>query len=117
MICRAVILALALVSGADCFQAPSALLKVRSATARSCHTYVMKDGDQPPPIKTKSGLGRTVDEDGKSNVWAVEPRMRVDNSEMDTSNPLIITAGIIGIGAIVAMPLFPILFGAAQNQY
>ena len=52
-------------------------------------------------------LGRSRDQDGKSNIWSIEPTMTVD--EEDTENQgkknLIIAGAVIGT-AIGCLPLF-----------
>ncbi|CAM9666161.1 unnamed protein product [Ectocarpus sp. 8 AP-2014] len=49
-------------------------------------------------------LGSSRDQDGKSNVWAVEPKMRVEGTDVETpeSNSLLIVGGIVG-ALVVAM--------------
>ncbi|CAM9450418.1 unnamed protein product [Ectocarpus fasciculatus] len=49
-------------------------------------------------------LGSSRDQDGKSNVWAVEPKMRVEGTDVETpeSNSLVIVGGIVG-ALVVAM--------------
>ena len=53
-------------------------------------------------------LGRSRDQDGKSNIWSIEPSMQVVEEESD-SNPLqknlVILGAVIG-AAIVALPAF-----------
>ncbi|CAN0545793.1 unnamed protein product, partial [Ectocarpus sp. 12 AP-2014] len=49
-------------------------------------------------------LGSSRDQDGKSNVWAVEPKMRVEGTDVETpeSNSLLVVGGIVG-ALVVAM--------------
>ncbi|CAB1097436.1 unnamed protein product [Ectocarpus sp. CCAP 1310/34] len=49
-------------------------------------------------------LGSSRDQDGKSNVWAVEPKMRVEGTDVETpeNNSLLIVGGIVG-ALVVAM--------------
>ncbi|CAM9734691.1 unnamed protein product [Scytosiphon promiscuus] len=49
-------------------------------------------------------LGSSRDQDGKSNVWAVEPKMRVEGTDVESpeSNKLVVVGGIIGV-LVVAM--------------
>jgi hypothetical protein len=96
------------------FHAP-APLALCSRVVSSRQSFTMDDKDMKKIIKTKSGLGRTVDQDGKSNVWAVEPKMRVDNSETNLADPKIIAGIAAAILAVVAIPLFPTLFSAANG--
>eukprot|EP00633_Aureoumbra_lagunensis_P003324 CAMPEP_0197287198 /NCGR_PEP_ID=MMETSP0890-20130614/3341_1 /TAXON_ID=44058 ORGANISM="Aureoumbra lagunensis, Strain CCMP1510" /NCGR_SAMPLE_ID=MMETSP0890 /ASSEMBLY_ACC=CAM_ASM_000533 /LENGTH=73 /DNA_ID=CAMNT_0042756577 /DNA_START=80 /DNA_END=301 /DNA_ORIENTATION=- len=50
-----------------------------------------------PPKSTK--LGSSIDQDGKSNIWAVEPKMQVE--EKKSSGQLV----AVGIGAVLALGL------------
>lgn len=61
--------------------------------------------DVPPPPTSGSRLGGTVDQDGKSNVWAVEPTMNVEK----TDKGILAYAPVIGIAlaAVAAVPLLP----------
>eukprot|EP00903_Cladosiphon_okamuranus_P010583 g10007.t1 len=49
-------------------------------------------------------LGSSRDQDGKSNVWAVEPKMRVEGTDVESpeSNKLVVVGGLIG-ALVVAM--------------
>merc|ERR1719198_2010937 len=66
----------------------------------------------PPPPKGK--LGATVDQDGKSNVWAVEPSMKVDKKDKG----MMVYAPVVGVAALalLAIPLLPALFAANPDQ-
>merc|ERR1719460_1720673 len=72
--------------------------------------------EEPPPPPTKSGsrLGGTVDQDGKSNVWAVEPTMKVDQADKG----LLAFAPVVGVAAlaVLSVPLLPLLFAANPDQ-
>jgi hypothetical protein len=52
-------------------------------------------------------LGRSRDQDGKSNIWSIEPRMEVMEGEEEggLKKNLFIVGGVIG-AAIAALPLF-----------
>lgn len=53
-------------------------------------------------------LGRSRDQDGKSNIWSIEPAMQVDEEEEESSGSsknLIIGGAVIG-AAIACLPLF-----------
>jgi hypothetical protein len=104
----------ALVAAAHAFHAP--MPAVRATAGRPAVRIAMSD-EKVPVTRPKSGLGRTVDQDGKSNVWAVEPKMRVDNSDFNAADPKIVAGGIAAILAIVAIPLFPTLFSGANAGY
>merc|ERR1719408_204790 len=83
----------------------------RMAVAR---TVVVRMQEPPPPPTSGSRLGGTVDQDGKSNVWAVEPSMKVEK----TDKGILQFAPIIGVAGIAALsiPLLPILFAANPDQ-
>merc|ERR1719335_694155 len=73
---------------------------------------VMAEPPPPPPKRQ----GATVDQDGKSNVWAVEPAMQVDKSPKKSGIkaylPVIGAAGL----AFLSVPLLPLLFAANPDQ-
>lgn len=108
-----------LIANALAFQAPLAGRALVSRARLSQPAFVMED--QPPPqvkvVKTKSGLGRTVDQDGKSNVWAIEPKMRVEKKELSLSDPKILAAVGALVLVVVGIPLFPTLFNGASGGY
>lgn len=54
-------------------------------------------------------LGRSKDEDGKSNIWSVEPKMEVIKEEMTELNKNILICGLIITGFLSSLPLFNIL--------
>jgi len=70
--------------------------------------------EAPPPPTSGSRLGGTVDQDGKSNVWAVEPSMKVEK----TDKGILAFAPIFGVAALAALsfPLLPLLFAANPDQ-
>lgn len=72
--------------------------------------------DAPPPPAGKGRLGGTIDQDGKSNVWAVEPKMEVEGA--GTKKGLMAYAPVIGVAglAVLAVPLLPLLFAANPDQ-
>lgn len=105
----------ALVGSAQCFNAPTAFVRSRSATRRP--TLVMEEDSKQTPVQSKSGLGRTVDQDGKSNVWAIEPKMKVEQSDFSLGDPKILGAIAAVVAVVVAIPLFPTLFDSANGQY
>lgn len=66
-------------------------------------------------IDTKSKplrLGKSKDEDGKSNIWSVEPKMEVVNEELTELNKNILTGGLLFTGFLASLPLLYSL-----NQY
>jgi hypothetical protein len=50
-------------------------------------------------------LGRSKDEDGKSNIWSVEPKMEVIQEEITEFNKNILTGGLIVTGFIATLPI------------
>jgi hypothetical protein len=64
------------------------------------------------PFNKNSRLGRTKDQDGKSNIWSVEPNMEVVDEEISEINKIILTSGLIITGCLFALPLLYTL-----NQY
>ena len=57
-------------------------------------------------------LGRSKDQDGKSNIWSVEPKMEVVDEEITELNKSILTSGLIITGFLLTLPLLYTL-----NQY
>ena len=59
--------------------------------------------------KDNSGVERGVsmDQDGKSNVWAIEPKMEIENksSEEKTGSALVAVGGFAAFAAIAAFAL------------
>lgn len=45
-------------------------------------------------------LGSSKDQDGKSNVWAVEPRMAVEDGSEDKTASLVLGGGVLAAGLI-----------------
>merc|ERR1719247_2582455 len=94
--------------------APMEALVVGSVAPRGvARAGVARLQDSPPP-KSGSRLGGTIDQDGKSNVWAVEPTMNVEKVDKG----LLAFAPIIGVAglAVLSVPLLPILFAANPDQ-
>ena len=52
-------------------------------------------------------LGRSRDQDGKSNIWSIEPAMEVEDDEegSGTTKNLVIAGAVIG-AAVACLPLF-----------
>jgi peptidoglycan hydrolase CwlO-like protein len=50
-------------------------------------------------------LGRSKDQDGKSNIWSVEPKMEVVEEEITGLNKNILTAGLILTGFLASLPI------------
>lgn len=61
-------------------------------------------------IKPMSRLGRSKDEDGKSNIWSVEPKMEVvEDEEVDELNKNIVVLGLFACSVIAISPLLKLL--------
>ena len=60
----------------------------------------MSDDDFTPIPTVERGV--SVDQDGKSNVWAIEPKMEVDTKSSDekTSSTLIAVGGFAAFAAL-----------------
>ena len=52
-----------------------------------------------------SRLGRSKDQDGKSNIWPVEPKMEVVEEEITDLNKNILTSGLIVTGLLATLPV------------
>jgi len=50
-------------------------------------------------------LGRSKDQDGKSNIWSVEPKMEVIEEEITGLNKNILTGGLIFTGFLATLPI------------
>ena len=50
-------------------------------------------------------LGRSKDQDGKSNIWSVEPKMEVIEEEITGVNKNILTGGLIVTGFLASLPI------------
>jgi len=100
---------LALFAPAASLVIPAPLRAVGSSRA-----FVRMQESPPPPPTGR--LGATVDQDGKSNVWAVEPAMKVDNTNQDKG--IVAFAPVLGVAGLIVLlvPLLPILFAANPDQ-
>ena len=50
--------------------------------------------------------GRSVDEDGKSNIWGMEPKMIVEEDEIDEFNINLLVLVSAIMGSAISLPLF-----------
>eukprot|EP00614_Pseudopedinella_elastica_P025726 CAMPEP_0172616340 /NCGR_PEP_ID=MMETSP1068-20121228/63791_1 /TAXON_ID=35684 /ORGANISM="Pseudopedinella elastica, Strain CCMP716" /LENGTH=108 /DNA_ID=CAMNT_0013421737 /DNA_START=62 /DNA_END=388 /DNA_ORIENTATION=+ len=90
----AVILLAALVGSAVAFQPlPATLARARTLKAEDDETFF---------ASSKGRIGSSVDQDGKSNVWAVEPKMQVEVAQEGEG---MMKGGIIAGGAAAAFAL------------
>jgi len=62
----------------------------------------MSDEESSPVNVVERGV--SVDQDGKSNVWAIEPKMEVDtkSSEEKTTSTLVAVGGLAAFAAVAA---------------
>ena len=60
-------------------------------------------------------LGRSKDQDGKSNIWSVEPKMEVVYEEINEFNKNILTGGLIVTGMLASLPVLYTLSKYIQN--
>jgi hypothetical protein len=60
-------------------------------------------------------LGRSKDQDGKSNIWSVEPKMEVVYEELTELNTNILTGGLIVTGMLASLPVLYTLSKYLQN--
>jgi hypothetical protein len=52
-----------------------------------------------PPVER----GVSMDQDGKSNVWAIEPKMEIESkSSEEKAGGLLLAIGGIGVAAVIA---------------
>jgi hypothetical protein len=113
------LLAIALVS-VNAFRMNSRLvspIRNRLMMAEESEKVTMSDADASEPFVPEAQqnqffepnkrvrLGRSKDEDGKSNVWSIEPRMEVVEDEEEEPNNFGIFGAVIG-SALACLPLF-----------
>lgn len=67
-------------------------------------TRLASSTDEETQTTNSSGnRGVSVDQDGKSNVWAIEPKMEVSNkSSEETGKSALIAGGGIAVAAVAA---------------
>merc|ERR1712146_376371 len=58
--------------------------------------------------------GSTIDQDGKNNVWAVEPKMQVQTPAAEEGGNNVILFGLLG-AIVAAVPLLGVLQGVFEN--
>jgi hypothetical protein len=63
--------------------------------------------NEPRTVKSPVERGVSMDQDGKSNVWAIEPKMEIENksSEEKTGSALLAGGALAIFGAIAAVAL------------
>jgi len=67
--------------------------------------------EDEPTKKMPYRLGRTKDEDGKSNIWGVEPKMEIveDDYGLTTNSKNLLVSGLLLTSILVSLPLLYIL--------
>lgn len=73
-------------------------------TAFSPLTVIQMSNDEDPSVAER---GVSLDQDGKSNVWAIEPKMEVDtkSSEEKGASTLVAVGGFAAFAAVAAAVL------------
>lgn len=61
--------------------------------------------DTSKSFNKNTRLGRSKDQDGKSNIWPVEPKMEVIEEEITGLNKNILTGGLIVSGFLASLPI------------
>jgi len=84
------------------------------------HLLHSNNNDLEPDATSKSSnkivrLGRSKDQDGKSNIWSVEPKMEVEYEEITELNKNILTGGLIVTGMLSSLPVLYVLSKYIQN--
>jgi hypothetical protein len=123
MISVTIVLLVALIASTTAFRpnlSRTVGLKVRARTLtplamsdESPAPVVMSDGDNEEQeskmfdMNNRVRLGRSRDQDGKSNIWSIEPTMEVEDEEEGggTKKNLLIAGAVIGT-AVACLPLF-----------
>mmetsp|Transcript_17211 Transcript_17211/g.24328 ORF Transcript_17211/g.24328 Transcript_17211/m.24328 type:complete len:113 (+) Transcript_17211:72-410(+) len=78
------------------------------AVSRPAHSSVALRMSEEDTLTQEPGKvverGVSVDQDGKSNVWAIEPKMEVDSksSEEKTTSTIIAAGGLAAFAAVAA---------------
>lgn len=86
-------------------------MSLKMSEEQTTEKVVMTDSDinQDPrmfDMNRRVRLGRSKDQDGKSNIWSIEPTMEVVEEEEPTLNSNLKIAGIVIGAAIATLPLF-----------
>mmetsp|Transcript_165 Transcript_165/g.437 ORF Transcript_165/g.437 Transcript_165/m.437 type:complete len:112 (-) Transcript_165:74-409(-) len=103
---------LALVALAATLYSTAALVPASSVVARTRRprdTRRWNDEDFGAPevmTPTKGRLGSSVDQDGKSNIWAVEPKMQVGDEAGAGSAVAVAVGAVLALGLIAGAFLF-----------
>jgi hypothetical protein len=84
-------------------------------------------GYQRAPVVVMEGVprgsrgreGATVDQDGKSNVWAVEPTLQVEGGAAGKEKggfKKFLPVLLIAAAGLISLPLLPLLFATNPDQ-
>mmetsp|Transcript_11336 Transcript_11336/g.10848 ORF Transcript_11336/g.10848 Transcript_11336/m.10848 type:complete len:112 (-) Transcript_11336:374-709(-) len=89
------------VSTANAFTVSSNAIAKPAFAARPSAIFMSEDDEQI------AERGVSMDQDGKSNVWAIEPKVEVEtkSSEEKTTSTLIAGAGVVVLGGLAAFAL------------
>jgi len=80
----------------------------RTSISRRTPIFAEKDSDRETLVSQRSvERGVSVDQDGKSNVWAIEPKVEVStkSSEEKTQTALVAAGGLMAFGIAAAIIL------------
>ncbi|KAJ1452752.1 hypothetical protein M885DRAFT_303777 [Pelagophyceae sp. CCMP2097] len=79
----------------------AALLAPRAnsvATFQARRTEPLRAADPGPETSRRGG---SIDQDGKSNIWAVEPKMKVDSEAKGGKGAAVAVGALLSVGLIV----------------
>lgn len=64
-------------------------------------------GDDEQPLRPPVNRGVSINQDGESNVWAIEPKMEIDtkSSEEKSKGAIIAVGGLVAFTAVAAFVL------------
>ncbi|KAL7482897.1 hypothetical protein ACHAW6_008551 [Cyclotella cf. meneghiniana] len=104
----AVIAAVALVGSSNAFTVPhSSLSRQSRPTAR----FSEEENSYSPASNKFVERGVSMDQDGKSNVWAIEPKMEIENKSSEEKTGGVIAGlaalgvfGVIAAGILTNLP-------------
>eukprot|EP00541_Cyclophora_tenuis_P018201 CAMPEP_0116564282 /NCGR_PEP_ID=MMETSP0397-20121206/13219_1 /TAXON_ID=216820 /ORGANISM="Cyclophora tenuis, Strain ECT3854" /LENGTH=125 /DNA_ID=CAMNT_0004090853 /DNA_START=85 /DNA_END=462 /DNA_ORIENTATION=- len=107
----AILLAVVLAVSVNAFTAPATTFVTKTATTSSSSSSSLrmdptteeKVDIAPSPVKTFIERGVSVDQDGQSNVWALEPKVEIENkSNEEKTQSALLAAGGLAIFAVFA---------------
>lgn len=88
-----------LVGTANAFTVPSGNLAPQASSASRFDSPLFAEDDSGNFVER----GVSMDQDGKSNVWAIEPKMEVENkSSEEKTGSLLVGLGAFGAFAVIA---------------